>query len=133
MAQQAIRKMKRKQEKSGGILRGVLTAVGVTLAAVVVFAVVIGLTELSDPVIRILNQVIKVGAIFLGVRAGVEKGSDQAILHGVLIGLLYMGLGVVLYALIAGQQLTLLSYLLDVLMGVAAGGLSGMLVGSSAK
>lgn len=130
MAQQAIRKMKRKQEKAGGVLRGVLVAVGVTLAAVVVFAVVIGLTELSDAVIRILNQVIKVGAIFLGVRAGVPKGSENAIWKGALIGLLYMGVGVVVYALIAGQQLTLLSYLLDVLMGVAAGGLSGMLVGS---
>ena len=130
MAQQAIRKMKRKQEKAGGVLRGVLVAVGVTLVAVVVFAVVIGLTELSDAVIRILNQVIKVGAIFLGVRAGVAKGSENAIWKGALIGLLYMGVGVVVYALIAGQQLTLLSYLLDVLMGVAAGGLSGMLVGS---
>lgn len=130
MAQQAIRKMKRKQEKAGGVLRGVLVAVGVTLAAVVVFAVVIGLTELSDAVIRILNQVIKVVAIFLGVRAGVPKGSENAIWKGALIGLLYMGVGVVVYALIAGQQLTLLSYLLDVLMGVAAGGLSGMLVGS---
>lgn len=130
MAQQAIRKMKRKKESAGGIWRGVLVAVGVTLAAVVVFAVVIGLTELSDSVIRILNQVIKVGAIFLGVRAGVPRGSENAIWKGVLIGLLYMGVGVVVYALIAGQQLTLLSYLMDVLMGVAAGGLSGMLVGS---
>ena len=31
---------------------------------------------------------------------------------------------------LSGQQMTVFSYVLDVLMGVAAGGLSGMLVGS---
>lgn len=130
MAQQAIRKMKRKQEKGSWLLRGVLAAVAGTLAAVIVFAIIIGLTDLQDSAIRIINQLIKAGAIFLGVWVAVPRGSERAIGRGVLIGLVYMGVGVLLYALLSGQRLTVMAYVLDVLMGIAAGGLSGMLVGS---
>lgn len=130
MAQQAIRKMKRKQKAGNWLLKGLLVSVAVTVAAVVIFAVIIGLTGLPDSVIRIVNQVIKVGAVFAGVYAAVPKGSDNAIRKGVVIGLVYMGVGVLLYALLSGQQLTVFSWLLDILMGIAAGGLSGMIVGS---
>lgn len=130
VAQQAIRKMKRKQGKGSWILRGTITAVAVTIVLVIVFAVIIGLTEMEDGLIRIINQGIKVLAVFLGVRAAVPRGSDDAIRRGVVIGLVYMGLGLILFALLSGQQMTVLSYVLDVLMGVAAGGLSGMLIGS---
>lgn len=130
MAQQAIRKMKRKQKAGNWLLKGLLVSVAVTVAAVVIFAVIIGLTDLPDSVIRIVNQVIKVGAVFAGVYAAVPKGSDNAIRKGVVIGLVYMGAGVLLYALLSGQQLTVVSWLLDILMGIAAGGLSGMIVGS---
>lgn len=130
MAQQAIRKMKRKQKSGNWLLKGLLVSVAVTVAAVVVFAVIIGLTDLPDSVIRIVNQVIKVGAVFAGVYAAVPRGSDNAIRQGIVIGLVYMGAGVLLYALLSGQQLTVFSWILDLLMGIAAGGLSGMIVGS---
>ena len=94
------------------------------------FALIIGLLDVSDGVIRIVNQCIKLGAIFLGVRAVVPRGAENGIRRGALLGLIYMGVGVLLYALLSGQKLTLLGYLIDVLMGVAAGGLSGMLMGS---
>ncbi len=130
MAQQAIRKIRRKQQKGNWLVKGVLVSVSVTLVAVILFAVVIGLTDMEDGPIRIINQVLKVGAVFAGVYAALPRGSENAILRGSLIGLVYMGLGVLIYALFSGRQMTVLSYLMDVLMGVAAGGLSGMIVGS---
>lgn len=134
MAQQAIRRFKRTTGKSTSLWRGVLVAVAVTVIAVILFALIIGLTDLNDGVIRIVNQIIKVGAIFLGVRAIVPRGAENGIRRGVLVGLIYMGVGVLLYALLSGQKLTIIGYLIDLLMGVAAGGLSGMLMGSlSAK
>ena len=39
-----------------------------------------------------------------------------------------MGLGVLIYALLTGQKFTWLGYGIDLLMGVAAGSLSGMIV-----
>ena len=128
MAQQAIRKMKRKQKAGNWLLKGLLVSVAVTVAAVVIFAVIIGLTDLPDSVIRIVNQVIKVGAVFAGVYATVPKGSDNAIRKGVVIGLVYMGVGVLLYALLSGQQLPWTAYLSDIAMGVAGGGIAGAIV-----
>lgn len=130
MAQQAIRKMKRKQGKASWLWKGTAVSVGATVVLVIVFAVIIGLTDMEDSLIRIINQGIKVLAVFLGVYAAVEKGSDSAIRRGIVIGLVYMGVGLLLYALLSGQPMTVLSYLMDVLMGVAAGGLSGMMIGS---
>ena len=127
MAQQALRRIKR--TKGGTIWRGLLWAIGITAAAVVIFALILAWADVSDGVIRVINQLIKVGAIFLGVRTIVSRGDESGIRRGALLGLVYMGVGVLLYALLSGQQVTWMGYLIDVLMGVVAGGLSGMLLG----
>lgn len=130
MAQQAVRRIRRSTGKRTALWRGLAVAVAATVAAVVIFAVLIGLMEISDGVIQIVNQLIKVGAIFLGVRAIVPRGDEKGIRRGAMVGLIYMGVGVLLYALLTGQKFTVLGYVIDLLMGVAAGGLSGMLLGS---
>ena len=130
MAQQTVRRVKRAAGKNASLWRGVLLSIAATLAAVVLFSVAIGLWDIPDGVIRIINQVIKVGAIFLGVQAAVPRGDEGGIRRGAVIGLVYMGVGVLLYALLSQQKITWLDYAIDVLMGVAAGGLSGMVLGS---
>ena len=54
-------------------------------------------------------------------------------LYGALLGLIYMALGVGLYALLSGQQLPLTAYLSDIAMGVAGGGIAGAIVGGMRK
>ena len=124
---QTVRRMR--GGKAAAFGRGLALAVAATVAAVLLFAVVISLTDPGDGVIRVINQLIKVGAIFLGVRTMVSRGDESGIRRGALLGLVYMGVGVLLYALLSGQQVTWMGYLIDVLMGVVAGGLSGMLLG----
>ncbi len=128
MAQQTMRRMRR--ARGGTLWRGLIWAVGVTAAAVVAFALILAWLDVSDGVIRVINQLIKVGAIFCGVRAATKRGDENAIRRGALLGLIYMGVGVMLYALFTRQQLSWWGYLVDALMGVAAGGLSGMLMSS---
>ena len=91
MAQQAIRKMKRRQGAVNWLVKGTGVAVAVTVVLVIVFAVIIGLTDMEDGLIRIINQGIKVLSVFLGVKLAVPAGSDNAIRRGVVIGLVYMG------------------------------------------
>jgi len=112
---------------------GVLMAVGATVAAVTVFAVLLGLIDMEDGVIRIVNQAIKVGAICLGVCYAVPRGDGAGIRRGALIGLIYMAVGVLLYAALSGQHLTVMGYLIDLMMGVAAGGLCGMIRGGAKR
>ena len=128
MAQQVYKRTRRGIGKKGAFWKGLLAAIGFTLAAVLVFALVLSFTDMSDGVIRVVNQVIKVAAILAGVFVIVPCGSENGIRRGALLGVVYMGAGVLLYALLSGQKLTVVGYLMDVLMGLAAGGLSGMLM-----
>ena len=111
------------------ILRGLLTAIGVTLACVLIFALLMQWLRPSDGVIRVVNQLIKLGSIFAGVYVAVGRGGDKGLLTGALVGLVYMLLGVLLYALLSGQQLLFTAYLSDVAMGIAGGGIAGAIIG----
>ena len=109
------------------LLRGILTAVAVTAAAVCAFAVIIAFTDMEDRFVRVINQLIKAGAVAAGTCAAVDRGDGAGIRRGIGVGLAYMGVGVLLYALLSGQRFQPLSYALDLGMGAAAGGLTGML------
>ena len=115
------------QGSTGRFLKGLLTAIGATAVLIILFALIIGMTDASDGVIRVGNQVIKVGCVLLGVWVAVQKGEMRGALRGALLGLIYMGVGVVVYAVCTRQQLSFTSYLMDVLIGVSIGGLGGML------
>ena len=128
MAQQVMKRTRHGVGKKGGFWKGLIAAIGFTLAAVVVFALVLSFADIGDGVIRVVNQVIKVAAIFIGVLVMVPCGGENSIRRGALLGVVYMGVGVLLYAVLSGQKLTVMGYLMDVLMGLAAGGLSGMLM-----
>ena len=79
MHTQAIR---RGASPVGAVARGVLLAALFTAAAVIVFALVLSFARLSDGVIRAVNQVIKLVAIYLGVRAAVGTGTGSPLLAG---------------------------------------------------
>ena len=130
MAQQAVRKFRRGAGKPAAFWRGWAVSVLATAAAVIVFALIISFVDMSDGVIRVVNQLIKAAAVFLGVKVIVPRGDENGIRRGALLGLVYMGVGVLVYALLTQQKISWMGYLIDVFMGVAAGGLSGMLLGS---
>lgn len=114
------------------MIKGMLLAIAATAVLVAVFALVISLVDISDGAVRGVNQAIKLISIILGVLAAVRRGSTDGVLRGALVGLCYMAAGVLVYALLTAQRLTAFSYLADLLLGVAAGGLTGMLRGRSA-
>ncbi len=121
---------RRQQTLLARLIRGLLVAVGVTLACILLFAFMMQWLKPSDGVIRVINQLIKLTAIFIGVRLAVSQGGERSLLTGALVGFLYMLLGVALYALLSGQQLPLTSYLSDIAMGIAGGGIAGAIFGS---
>ena len=109
-----------------GILKGIVLAVAATAVLAVIFALVISLFEITDSLIHTINQVIKLVAVFIGVRAAVKPGSERGLLRGAAVGFFYMAVGVLVYALLTGQRASWTAYAADVLMGVAAGGLFGL-------
>ena len=126
------------------VLRGVLVAAAITVIGVAVFALILNWWNASDraitainqvpaedyltSVISAVNQVVKFVSILAGVTTAMRAGESGGAMRGACVGLLYMALGIVCYALMMGQSPRLTAYLADLGMGLAAGGLFGMIL-----
>lgn len=128
---QRVRHRRKKQAGWVRILMGLGAAVAVTVIGVGIFALLMQWIKPSDGVIRGFNQVLKLIAIAVGVWVAVGRGGEGGLLRGAAVGLLYMAAGVAAYALLTGQQASVSSYLADIGMGVAGGGMVGMIMGSA--
>ena len=99
----------------GRLLRGLGVSILTTLVGVALFSLLMQWVKPSDGVIRVFNQVLKLLSIALGVWSAV-------------------GRGVALNAILSGQQAACSSDLADLAMGVAGGGIVGMILSNiSAK
>ncbi|MBE5779032.1 MAG: TIGR04086 family membrane protein [Clostridiales bacterium] len=134
-AKRPIRRRSRRRQHTAAanVFRGLFTAIGVTLVCVLIFALLMQWLKPSDGVIRVINQLIKLASIFTGVYVAVGRGGEKGMLYGALVGLIYMLLGVVLYALLSGQKLPFTAYLSDIAMGIAGGGIAGAVIGGMKK
>lgn len=118
----------------GRLLRGLGVSILTTLVGVALFSLLMQWVKPSDGAIRVVNQVLKLLSIALGVWSAVGRGGEKGLMRGAAVGLGYMGLGVALYAILSGQQAAFSSYLADLAMGVAGGGIVGMILSNiSAK
>ncbi len=118
----------------GRLLRGLGVSILTTLVGVALFSLLMQWVKPSDGVIRVFNRVLKLLSIALGVWSAVGRGGEKGLMRGAAVGLGYMGLGVALYAILSGQQAAFSSYLADLAMGVAGGGIVGMILSNiSAK
>ena len=126
------RRSARKTERSAifAVLRGVLIAAAITIIGVAVFALIL---NASDRAITAINQVVKFVSILAGVTTAMHAGESGGAMRGACVGLLYMALGIVCYALMMGQSPQLAAYLADLGMGLAAGGLFGMILTTRKK
>lgn len=110
------------------ILKGLGAALAVTVAGVAVFVLLMQWLRPAEGVVRIINQVLKLLSIGVGVYIAVGRGCEGGLIKGALVGLLYMAVGVGVYALLSGQGASASAYLADLGMGVAGGGIVGMIL-----
>lgn len=110
------------------LLKGLGAALVTTIAGVAIFALLMQWIRPSDSVVRIFNQVLKLVSIGAGVFFAVGCGQEGGLLKGAAVGLIYMALGVGIYALLSGQSAPTTAYLADLGMGVAGGGIVGMIL-----
>lgn len=110
------------------ILKGLGMALLVTVAGVAIFALLMQWIRPTENVVRVINQVLKLASVGAGVYVAVGRGCEGGLLKGVLVGVLYMAIGVGVYALLSGQGAPVSAYLADVAMGAAGGGIVGMIL-----
>ncbi len=110
------------------ILRGLGAALLVTVAGVAVFALLMQWIRPAEGLVRMVNQVLKLVSIGVGTGVCVGRGCEGGLIRGALVGLMYMAVGVGAYALLSGQGAPVSAYLADLGMGVAGGGIIGMIL-----
>lgn len=109
------------------ILKGTLAAIGVTLIGMLLIALLTVFTRISDSLLTVLNQLLKVLAILVGVSAAVGRGGSRGFVTGAVVSLLYMILGYALYVILGGEHSVTLM-LGEMLMGTAVGAFAGAIL-----
>ena len=129
------RSVRRGRGKSalGAVLKGVLISASITVIAIAVFALILNWWDASDRAITAINQVVKFVSILAGVVAALGGDAQGGVMRGICVGLLYMALGIVCYDLLMGRAPQMTGYMADLGMGIASGGLFGMILTSRGK
>ena len=110
------------------IARGVLAAAAVCAVLVAAFAWVLSVWRASEGAVTAINQCIKFVSILAGVYVCVGRGGEKGALHGACVGAAYMAIGIALYSFLSAYPLSTSAYAADLGMGIAAGGLFGMVL-----
>lgn len=109
------------------LLKGAFFAVSISLVGILLFALLIKFTSISDKWIMPINQIIKIVSIFFGVLLSFERGGNQGFLKGLIIGIVYTIFAYLVFSILAGKFSFSLNSFTDMLFGGLIGGISGIL------
>ncbi len=116
-----------KKEAAAEVGKSVCIAAIVTLAAVLVFALLVKLFTIGSGAITAVNQVIKAVAIFVGCMVCVKPG--RGLLKGLVSGVAVIILTYFLFAILAGEITFGWTNVLDLVFGALVGAVSGFVAG----
>lgn len=108
------------------IILSALIAVIVSLALILVFALLIKWFEWGDGVIAPVNIIIKILSIGVGVVVA-TKGGNRSLVKGSLVGILYIILSFLLFSLLLGSITFSMQNMWDLLFGVIVGAIVGVI------
>lgn len=116
-----------KKEAAAEVGKSVCIAAIVTLAALLVFALLVKLFSIGSGAITAVNQVIKAVAIFVGCMVCVKPG--RGLLKGLVSGVAVIILTYFLFAILAGEITFGWTNVLDLVFGALVGAVSGFVAG----
>ena len=107
------------------LLKGLLAAVGLTLVWMAALAGLTALARVSDGLIMVLNQVMKLAAIAMGAFVAIGRGGERGFFTGMALAIIYMALGYALYVGLGGNAFSVQAMLGEILIGAAFGAIIG--------
>nr|MBR6778192.1 TIGR04086 family membrane protein [Clostridia bacterium] len=107
------------------VIKGTAFAVAASLLAAIIFAVVLRTASISDKVIYPVNQTLKVLSVALGSLVFVR--GEKGWLKGGGIGLLFTAVSYLAFAAIGGDFSLSWLILAELLLGLVAGAVSGII------
>ncbi len=108
-----------------GIIKGVLLSLIFSLVFILIFGLIISIFDIANGVIKPVNQLIKIIAIFIGTTVAVK--GDKGLLKGCLVGFIIVVFLYLFFTIISKEKI--FSYLIiwEILLGVFVGGISGII------
>ena len=110
------------------VLKGAVIAVIISLILVLLFALIIKLTDISDSVITPVNQIIKIVSIFIGVYFELKNSYYSGMFKGIMVGLIYTLLSFLVFSALDGTFMLDTSFVNDLLFGGITGAISGIIL-----
>lgn len=110
-----------------GIIKGAFWGVAFSLLCILVFAIIIKFTTISESAINPINQVIKVLSILFACFVVGKKVKNGGIFVGLFTGLLYTILAFVIFSILDGNFAFNLSTLNDITFGGIIGIFAGII------
>ena len=107
------------------LLLGLIAAILFTLLSMLALSAVLVWSQMSDGTLRLLNQLVKLIAIFIGTGIAVPRGGERGLVTGTVLALFYIILGYAFYLLLGGGSFSFGCMLGEMLLGSAVGAITG--------
>lgn len=112
----------------GQVVKGALSAISLALVLILLFAVLIRFTSLSDKFIKPVNQIIKIVCILFGVKLSLKHDAQKGWFKGFLIGLIFSVIAYVLFSILSMEFSFSTSTLIDMVFSSLIGLIAGVLL-----
>ena len=109
------------------IIKGAFWGVAFSLICILIFALIIKFTSISEKAINPINQIIKVLSILFACFVVGKKVKKSGIIMGLLTGILYTLLAYVIFSILDGHFSFGLNVLNDITFGAIIGIFSGII------
>ena len=119
------------KESLSDIFRMSLISIIITLAAVLIFGIIIKFADVGNGIIMPVNQVIKVFSLLFGAIAGI-RCKRQGILKGAIAGIIYTLISVFVFLILGGELSGSFGFV-DAVSGIVMGAVSGRLAVNTGK
>lgn len=116
---------RRRSSAALALIKGVGAAVILTILCMLAMAAAVVFTGISDTLIRVLNQLVKILSVALGTAIAVKRGGQRGFVTGAGIGAVYSVAGYALYMLLGGFGFDIVELMGEMTVCVAAGALAG--------
>ena len=136
MAVKKVKKTTRNSKRNPFIfhsIKGAITALIVTVAAVLALALIVKQSGMDETKISAINQAIKVVSIFIAGLISSRSVDEKQLFTGSVSGLLYVIIGYIAFSLIEGEWGDILLLMADLAMGAIVGALVGLIFGKLLK
>ena len=124
---------KQKNNTILSLLKGLFVSILISFIGILAFALIIKMFNLSESIIKPINQIIKFLSIFFGINSMYKSSSNKNLLLAIILGVLYTIVALFVFNLLNSSFYIDLNIFTDSLFGGIAGLICGIIVKILAK